>query len=73
VPDRKDQPLMGLKSTKNFITTNAVNNITSVPKKPEKKFVDTRRGDQHNLIPSGLEPIFVHKKVGVRCSLFLFP
>ncbi|XP_076460904.1 enkurin-like [Babylonia areolata] len=62
VPERTDQPLMGLKTTKNFITTNAVENITSVPKKPEKKFADTRNGDTHNLIPSGLEPVFVHKK-----------
>lgn len=62
VPNRKDRPLMGLKTNKNFITTNAVNNITSVPRKPEKKFVDTRRGDTHNLIPSGLEPLYVHKK-----------
>ena len=54
---------MGLKTNKNFITTNAVENITSVPKKPEKKFVDTRNGDSHNLIPSGLEPMYVHKKV----------
>ena len=63
VPDRKDRPLMGLKTNKNFISTNAVNNITSVPKKPEKKFADTRNGDVHNLIPSGLEPVYVHKKV----------
>ena len=54
---------MGLKTTKNFITTNAVENITSVPKKPAKKFADTKNGDTHNLIPSGLEPVYVHKKV----------
>jgi len=62
VPERTDRPLMGLKTTKNFITTNAVENITSVPKKPAKKFADTRNGDTHNLIPSGLEPLHVHKK-----------
>lgn len=62
VPERTDQPLMGLKTTKNFITTNAVENITSVPKKPAKKFADTKNGDTHNLIPSGLEPVYVHKK-----------
>lgn len=63
VPKHDDKPLMGLKTTKNFITTNAVENITSVPRKPEKKFVDTRIGDTQNLIPSGLEPVFILKKV----------
>jgi len=62
VPKAKDTPLMGLKTTKNFITTNAVENITAVPKNPAKKFVDTRNGDTQNLIPSGYEPVFVNKK-----------
>lgn len=58
---------MGLKTTKNFITTNAVEAITAVPSKPKKKFVDTRHGDAHNLVPSGLEPVYVHKKVVCVC------
>lgn len=62
VPPKQDHPLMGLKTTKNFITTNAVQNITSVPKKPEKIFVDTKKGDKNLLEPSGLEPVFIHKK-----------
>lgn len=62
VPKKDDTPLMGLKTTKNFISTNAVENITAVPKLPAKKFVDTRHGDSHNLIPSGLEAVYVHKK-----------
>ncbi|XP_071112020.1 enkurin-like [Haliotis cracherodii] len=62
VPKKDDKPLMGLKTTKNFITNNAVENITSVPKKPEKKFADTRIGDTHALEPSGLEPHFIHKQ-----------
>ncbi|XP_046545897.1 enkurin-like [Haliotis rubra] len=62
VPKKDDKPLMGLKTTKNFLTINAVENITSVPKKPEKKFADTRIGDTHTLEPSGLEPHFIHKK-----------
>lgn len=63
VPQKDDKPLMGLKTTKNFITTNAVQNITSVPKKPEKVFVDTKKGDKNMLEPSGLEPKYIHKKV----------
>uniref|UniRef100_A0A0B6ZXA2 Enkurin domain-containing protein n=1 Tax=Arion vulgaris TaxID=1028688 RepID=A0A0B6ZXA2_9EUPU len=62
IPKKNDVPLMGLKTTKNFICTNAVETITSVPKLPAKRFVDTRHGDTQNLIPSGLEPVFVHKK-----------
>ena len=63
VPRRDEYPIMGLKTTKNFITQNAVENIMSVPKKPEKKYVDTRKGDQHLLVPSGLEPRYIQKKV----------
>ena len=54
---------MGLKTMKNFITTNAVQNITSVPKQPGKIYVDTRRGDKNSLEPSGLEPVYIHKKI----------
>jgi hypothetical protein len=63
VPTTKDQPLMGLKTSKNFITNNAVQNITSVPRAPQKIYVDTRRGDKNLLEPSGLEPVYVHRKV----------
>ena len=33
VPARAEKPVMGLKSNKNFVTTNAVENILAVPKK----------------------------------------
>jgi hypothetical protein len=62
VPNHTEKPLMGLRSTKNFITTNAVENIMSVPRKPEKKFVDTRVGATHPLTPSGLSPKYTQKK-----------
>jgi len=62
VPKQQDKPIMGLKTTKNFIKQNAVENIMSVPKKPEKNFVDTRGGDKQPLDPSGLEPVYVHRK-----------
>ena len=65
VPRPQDQPIMGLKTTKNFITQNAVENIMSVPKKPQKNFVDTRSGDKQPLEPSGMEPKFLKKKVSV--------
>lgn len=63
IPASDDKPVMGMRTTKNFITQNAVQNIMSVAKKPEKNFVDTRKGDSHALPPSGLEPKFIHKKV----------
>ena len=53
---------MGVKSNKNFITTNAVENIMSVPKIPEKKYADTKNGATHPLTPSGLTPKFRNKK-----------
>lgn len=62
VPKRDERPIMGLKTTKNFITQNAVENIMSVPKHPSKNYVDTKKGDKHPLDPSGLEPTFIHKK-----------
>ncbi|KAK2147147.1 hypothetical protein LSH36_568g03031 [Paralvinella palmiformis] len=62
VPKRDEQPILGLKTNKNFITQNAIENIMAVPKKPEKNYADTRKGDKHPLEPSGLEPKFVHKK-----------
>ncbi|XP_038044913.1 enkurin-like [Patiria miniata] len=62
VPKKEDRPLMGLKSNKNFITTNAVENIMSVPKKPAANFVDTAKGSTHPLEPSGLVPKYLNKK-----------
>ncbi|NP_001158494.1 enkurin, TRPC channel interacting protein [Saccoglossus kowalevskii] len=62
VPTQEDKPLMGIKSTKNFITTNAVENIMSVPKKPAPNFADTKKGDTHPLDISGLVPKYIKKK-----------
>ena len=54
---------MGIKTTKDFIKQNAVETIMSVPKKPAKNFVDTKKGDKQPLEPSGLEPKYINKKV----------
>jgi len=62
VPRVDDKPIMGLKTNKNFINQNAVENIMSTAKKPAKKYADTRNGDKFPLEPSGLEPHFLHKK-----------
>jgi len=61
VPKPQDAPLHGLKTTKNFINQNAVENIISVPKRPAKNVVDTRKGAKYPLDPSGLEPVYCKK------------
>lgn len=62
VPLHNEQPLLGLKTNKNFISQNAVDTIMTVPKKPEKNVVDTRRGGKFPLETSGLTPVYVKKK-----------
>lgn len=63
VPKQTEKPLLGLKTTKDFIKQNAVENIMSVPKAPTKNYVDTRNGARHALQPSGLEPVHLRRKV----------
>ena len=65
VPRPTDRPVMGLRTTKDYVTQNAVDNIAAVARRPDKTYVDTRRGDKHSLIPSGLEPVYIHKKVSL--------
>lgn len=55
-------PQLAKKSTKNFVTTNALTNITAVPKKPTPKYVDCPTGKSHDLEKSGLLPKFVKKE-----------
>jgi len=62
VPKVTEKPVMGLKTNKNFITQNAVENIMAVPKKPEKILVDTRYGAKQQLDDSGLRLKYVNKK-----------
>ena len=49
VPKKDEKPVMGLNSNKNFIHTNAVENIMSVAKKPTPKYVDKPSGTTNNL------------------------
>lgn len=63
MPKQNEKPMMGLKTTKNFVTQNAVENIMSVPKKPEKNMVDTRNGHVMPLEESGLQPKYRERKV----------
>ena len=70
MPKHNEAPLMGISTNKNFITTNAVEMIMSVPGKPERNFVDTKKGDKQSLEPSGLHPKYVNKKVSVRIQYY---
>ncbi|XP_064401854.1 enkurin-like [Halichondria panicea] len=62
VPGHTERPQMGAKSTRNFIATNAVNNILSVPRKPAPTYVDTEAGSKHQLEESGLVPKYINKR-----------
>ncbi|XP_053266069.1 enkurin [Podarcis raffonei] len=62
VPKLSDHPLMGIQSSKNFISTNAANVIMGVPKKPLPACVDRRQGDKYILETSGLVPKYLKKK-----------
>lgn len=61
VPKKDEKPVMGLVSNKNFIHTNAVENIMSVAKKPTPKYVDKPSGTTNNLEDSGLVPRYIKK------------
>ena len=67
VPRHDEQPLLGLKTAKNFVSQNAVDAIMTVPRKPEKNVVDGRKGSKFSLEPSGMTPVYIKKKV--RCGL----
>lgn len=54
---------MGTRTEKNFVQSNALDVVMTVPKKPEKNIVDDRFGDKFPVDPSGLTPKFLFKKV----------
>merc|ERR1712167_119691 len=37
IPDRREKPIMGLQSRKNYVSANAIDNILAVPKRPVQK------------------------------------
>lgn len=47
---------------KDFIKANAVENMTSVPRKAKQNYVDTNMGHANDLITSGLIPRYTNKK-----------
>lgn len=61
VPTRHEQNRVAETTEKDFIRTNAIENITSVPRKPTAKYCDTNTGHKNDLITSGLVPRFTLK------------
>lgn len=57
VPTRDEKPIMGLVTTKNFIVSNAVENILSVAKKRPEKEMNWTQKPEYGQIPSYLHEI----------------
>jgi hypothetical protein len=56
VPRVTEKPVLGLKSDKNFIVTNAIENILSTAKKPEDS-IDWLKKQAYGEIPNYLQRI----------------
>merc|ERR1711988_673103 len=57
VPTRDDKPVMGLVTSKNFITCNAVENILAVPKKTGVRQVSYMNKKGYGKVPAYLEKV----------------
>merc|ERR1712183_1253756 len=44
VPKNTEKPLIGVETKKDFVKTNAIEDIMSVAKRPTRKYVDSRKG-----------------------------
>uniref|UniRef100_A0A7S3CY94 Enkurin domain-containing protein n=1 Tax=Palpitomonas bilix TaxID=652834 RepID=A0A7S3CY94_9EUKA len=57
VPRAGDKPVMGVKSKKDFITANAVENILAIPKKSSKQDLDYTKKKDFGKIPAYLDKV----------------
>merc|ERR1711988_15007 len=57
VPKREEKPVMGLVTSKNFITCNAVENILAVPKKTDVRQVSYMNKKGYGKVPAYLEKV----------------
>ncbi|XP_042300156.1 enkurin-like, partial [Sceloporus undulatus] len=62
VPKRTDHPVMGVRTTKDFISANIAEAIMAVAKKPLHACVDVRKGDKFLIENSGLVIKYRNKK-----------
>lgn len=56
VPKAHERPLHGIHTQKNYVNTNAIENIMSVAKHPVPRYADDKHGATHKLEPSGFVP-----------------
>lgn len=57
IPTREEKPVMGLVTSKNFITCNAVENILAVPKKTDVRQVSYMNKKGYGCVPGYLEKV----------------
>lgn len=57
VPTREEKPVMGLVTSKNFLTCNAVENILAVPKKTDVRQVSYMNKKGYGRVPAYLEKV----------------
>ena len=57
VPRRDEKPVMGLRTSKNFITANAVEAILSVPQMPQTESVDYLGKEDYGKVPDYLSQV----------------
>merc|ERR1712167_400358 len=57
IPTREEKPVMGLVTSKNFITCNAVENILAVPKKTDVRQVSYMNKKGYGKVPKYLEKV----------------
>ena len=57
VPKKDEKPIMGLVSDKNFIVSNAVENILAAPKLPENRDKDYLKKRNYGKVPVYLQKI----------------
>merc|ERR1712188_303775 len=68
VPGRTDKPVMGLVTSKNFITCNAVENILAVPKKTDVRQVSYMNKKGYGKVPAYLEKVKARYRMNTTTS-----
>ena len=57
IPDKRDRPVMGIKTSKNFVTANAVEAILQVPKVVESGELNYMKKEDFGKVPSYLHQV----------------
>ncbi|KAG7336427.1 hypothetical protein KOW79_001120 [Hemibagrus wyckioides] len=62
VPAKTERPVPGVHSKRDFVRSNAMENIMAVPRKPQPAHTHTKHGDTELLENSGLVPKYIRKE-----------